>query len=45
MKMFLEQSIWFFKASLDYKAPMRFKDWVYFPVAYVKFMYFTLKGV
>lgn len=32
----------FVKESKTYVAPFRFKDWCYYPIAYIKFMWYSI---
>lgn len=43
MRKFINLSIWFWKESYKFIAPWRFRDYLYAPIAYIKFIKFSCK--
>lgn len=41
-KWFFENTKFFIKQSRYYVAPFRLNDYLYYPVAYIKFMYYSM---
>jgi hypothetical protein len=44
MKKLINLHKFFVKESYSYINPFRFKDYLYYPIAYIKFMYYSLKN-
>ena len=43
MKQFFKLTKFFIKRYLSYMKPLDFYDYLYFPIAYVKFLWYTYK--
>ncbi len=44
MKKLIESHCFFVRESVNYIKPFKVKDYLYYPIAYLKFMYYQIKN-